>query len=160
MVPTGIGAKRADALVGSTKASLTVPGLHGATGDVVYTAIHGGIAGNSIFIEYEIGETGDEHLSRALAVSVDLEDEDGVRVVVTFGTTGAGFTITPTAQQVADVVNADVTLQELLEAVPAGTGDTGPVDPVYFSGGIEDGDWRKFNVKDGTCLRINTVEVI
>jgi len=160
LVPTNVGSKRADMLIGSTKASLTLPGAVNASGDVTFTAKHGGSSGNSIFVGYEIGETGAVHLSRSLAVAVDLQDEDGISVLVTFGTTGAGFTITPTAQHVADVMNADPAVQDILVATPNGTGDVGAIDPTYFIGGADDGDWRKFNVKNGTCLRINTIEVI
>lgn len=160
LVMTNIGKREAQDLQGSTKATLLVPGKTGSTGDVTYTARHGGTGPNSFFIEHEVGDTGPEHLSRPLAVSVDTEDEDGVRIVVTFGTTGAGATITPTAQEVATVVNAASYLQELVSASPGGTGDAGFVTPTYLEGGLDDGDWRKFNVSGGNCLRVNTVEVI
>lgn len=160
LVTTSVGKKRADELQGCTKASLTVAGASASTGDVTYTARHGGAAGNTIFVEHETGLSGVEHAYRALAVAVDTQDEDGVRVVVTFGTTGGGYIITPTAQQVADVVNASPDLVDLLVASPGGTGDVGLVEPTYLGGGADDGDWRKFNVARGSCLRINTVEVI
>lgn len=160
LVMTNVGKRRADELQGSTKASLIVPGALDATGNVTYTARHGGLAGNTIFVEHETGESGVGHEYRSLGVSVDINDEDGVRVVVTFGTTGGGFIITPTAQQVADVVNAAPALADLFSASPGGTGDVAVSEPTYLAGGLDDGDWRKFNVPGGNCLRINTVEVI
>jgi hypothetical protein len=161
LVMTNIGKKRADELQGSTKASFVAPGkLVGPGGEVTYTARHGGSAGNAIFVEHEEGESGFEHAYRALAVAVDTEDESGIRVTITFGTTGGGYIITPTAQQIADVVNAAPELAEILTATAGGTGDAVPLDPSYLSGGADDGDWRKFNVQGGNCLRINTVEVI
>lgn len=160
LVMTNIGKRRADELQGSTKASLTVPGKTGATGNVTYTARHGGSAGNRVFVEHETGPSGVGHEFRQLGATVDTGDEDGIRVVVTFGTTGGGYIITPTAQQVANAVNAAPSLVDILTATPGGTGDVGTIEPTYLAGGLDDGDWRKFNVSGGNCLRINTVEVI
>jgi hypothetical protein len=160
LIRTNVGERRADTLQGSTKASLTVLGAIDSSGDVTYTARHGGSAGNNIFVEHEPGDTGTGHEFRQLAVLVDTADEDGVRVVVTYGTTGGGFTIIPTAQQIADAVNADPDFAAILVATPGGSGDASTIDPTYLSDGADDGDWRKFNVRGGNCLRISTVEVI
>ena len=160
LVKTNVGMVRADALQGSTKASLTIVGAQDSSGDVTYTAVHGGTGANTFFVEHEVGETGPEFPHRQLAVTLDPDDEDGARFVVTFGTTGGGFTITPTAQQVADLISNDPIVSEHLIAAPGGTGDVGVSDPTYLTGGKDDGDWRKFNVRGGNCLRINTVEVV
>jgi hypothetical protein len=160
LVPTNVGSKRADLLQGCTKSSLVVPGFINALGNVTYTARHGGAGGNRIFVEHQTGSTGPEHASRPLAASADTNDEDGIRLVVTFGTTGGGFSIRPTAQQVVDAVNGSPTASALVTVVPGGTGDAGVIVPTYLTGGLDDGDWRKFTVHRGTCLRINTVEVV
>jgi len=159
-VPTNMGGKRADALQGSSKATLVAPGATGATGNVTYTARHGGSSGNNIFIEHTPGETGAEHPDRPLEVIVDLEDVDGISVMVVFGTTSSGFTIVPTAEQVANAINTKAELRDVVAAASGGTGDVGVVDPTYLGGGSDNGDWRKFNVYGGDCLRINTVEVV
>jgi hypothetical protein len=160
LVPTNVGTKRADQLQGSTKARLVVPGLVNAQGSVTYTAKQGGAIGNKVFIEQTTGQVGSSFPGRTLAASVDLADEDGFRVVVTFGTTGSGASIRPTAQQVANLVNAAPVIRDLVVATAGGSGDVGLISPTYLTGGADDGDWRKFNVKRGDCLRINTVEVM
>lgn len=160
LVPTNVGTRRADQLQGSSKASLVVPGLINALGNVTYTARQGGACGNRVFVEQTTGSTGSSFPGRTLAVSSDLHDEDGIRITVTFGTTGSGASIRPTAQQVANLLNADLVVKGLILATPGGSGDVGVIAPTYLAGGADDGDWRKFNVKRGDCLRINTVEVM
>lgn len=160
LVPSNIGSKRADEFVGCTKAQLVVNGAVGATGDVTYTSRHGGTCGNNIFVEQTTGELGVGHESRALAITVDLEDEDGISILITYGTTSAGATITPTAQQIATLVNQEPLLAEVVSAASGGSGDAGVIEATYLDGGLDDGDWRKFNVNGGNCLRVNTVEVI
>lgn len=160
LVPTNVGSRRADQLQSSAKASLSVGGHASVTGDVLYTAKQGGTCGNSIYIEQTPGNVGGSAPSRALAASADLNDDDGIRIVVTFGTTSLGASIRPTAQQIADMVNATNVVRDLIQATPGGTGDAGTIVPTYLGGGLDDGDWRKFNVKRGDCLRINTIEVI
>jgi len=161
LVPTSVGPKRADEIQPNTPATLSVPGVD-ADGLVVYTAKYGGSAGNDIFVSHETGETGPGHESRPLAVSFDPDDEDGRAIVVTFGTTSGGFTMLPTAQQIADLVSAEAVLLDvvMVEAGGDGTGDAGVIDPTYLGGGADDGDWRKFNVNGGDCMRVNAVEVI
>jgi hypothetical protein len=159
-VPTNVGTKRADMLQGSTKATLVAPGHANPSGSVTYTAKHGGVAGNRLFVEQTPGATGAEHASRPLSVTVDPNDEDGVRVLVTFATTGGGFSIRPTAQQVSTLLNSTPAVVEFVSATPGGTGDVATMPPTYLVGGLDDGDWRKFNVHGGGCLRINSVEVL
>jgi len=162
LVPSNMGGKRADSFVGSAKSSLEVPGAINDDGKVTYTAWHGGVSGNTLFVEHTSGVTGPGNESRALDAAIDLNDVNGISVVLTFGTTSGGFTLIPSSQQVADVINGKAVLQDFITATAGGTG-TGSVDvltPTYLGDGADDGDWRKFNDVIGSCRRVNTVEVV
>jgi hypothetical protein len=160
LVLTNVGIKRADQLQGSTKASLIAPGLVNAFGRVVYTTRHGGSYGNRIFVEQTTGTVGEAHPSRPHAATIDTSDEDGVSIVVTFGTTIDGVSVRPTANEIAGLINTHPVISEFVVAASGGAGDVGLIDSTYLSGGADIGDWRKFNVKHGVCLRINTIEVM
>lgn len=113
------------------KAKHTV--VNGADGSVTYAAARSGAHGNEHTIEVTVGDTGAGHEDRALAAS-----RVGPDVVVTFGTDGAGATITPTALEVAALINSDLTLAiSYLNALPSGdgSGDAVVVAKTNLAGG-------------------------
>jgi hypothetical protein len=79
------------------------------------------------------GDTGAGHENRALAVARSGED-----VTVTFGTDGSGNSVTPTANAIAALMNADydIALHHMV-AVPGGdgTGDAGLQAQANLAGG-------------------------
>lgn len=155
-IETALGTKPAADIVGCTKATITIPGPT-VDGNVVYTARHGGKAGNNIRVEHREGQEGPEHKDRLLTVS-----RDGFSVVVTFGTDSAGNILVPTATNVVDLIAGDESASDLLSASfgGGGGGAVTPAPPMPLIGGKDDGDWRKFRDKGGNCRRVNTVEVI
>jgi hypothetical protein len=116
-------------------AALTVNGAD-ANGHVDYTAKTLGIQGNDLTVEHAVGATGAGNENRAL----DAVATPGLTtaIKVTFGTDGAGASITPTAQQVADAVNASATAAPLVTAAAQGTGasDAGTVAATAMTGGV------------------------
>lgn len=161
LVPTSIGGKRADALQASTQSSLVVTGAVDINGRVTYTAFHGGSGTNNIFVEHTAGATGSGNENRPLIMTFDPNDENGLAVVVTFRTDGSGITVTPSSQQVADIINVPA-LAEVVIAAAGGTGvgDADLLAPTYLGGGADVGDWRKFNDVRGSCRRVNTIKVV
>jgi hypothetical protein len=107
------------------KALHSVVGADPTNGTVTYISARAGAHGNDHSITVETGDTGAGHESRALAVSRTGED-----ITVTFGTDGSGNSLTPTANDVAALVNADYDIAlHHLNAVPGGDG-TGAVNAV------------------------------
>lgn len=155
-IDTALGKKRAGDVVGCSKASITIPGST-VDGNVIYTARHGGKVGNNIRVEHREGPDGPGHVDRLLTVS-----RDGLSVVVTFGTDGAGNIMVPTAANVADLIAGDEDVGSIISASfgGGGGGEVNPAPPMPLIGGKDDGDWRKFGDRGGNCRRVNTVEVI
>ena len=155
-VPTAMGTKTASSLVGSDKASITIPGIN-TDGGITYTARHGGKLGNSLRITHETGDQGPGHPDRPMVVT-----RDGMHVIVTYGTNGSGTALTPTSGDVEALVAANQDISNYIVAAAEGTG-TGSVNlapAMPLIGGADTGDWRKFSGPQGICRRINTVEVV
>jgi hypothetical protein len=94
----------------NTAASLTLGGVAENDG-VTYTAVNGGLAGNSIRIEHAVPAP-----ETALSISVNGND-----ITVTLATDVAGD-VTSTALDVANAVEADPTASLLVNAIYEGTG--------------------------------------
>lgn len=136
LIPTTRGELSMGSVKVATSATLAAPGVD-ANGDVVYTAVGGGAWGNDVTIEHDLGELGVEN-DRALAVEVA-----GKAVKVVFGTGPAGESDPPTAQELADAVNANADATRLVSASPGGTGasDADEIAATPLSGGVNDGDY-------------------
>lgn len=156
IVDTALGPKRADQISGSSKASIAIPGSSG-DGGITYTARHGGKVGNNIRIEHSEGATGIDNKDRTIDVTVD-----GCVVTITFGTDSVGDPITPTAANIVSLIENNESASKILTAavVGDGSGEVSPSPPMPLVGGKDNGDWRKFRDRYGTCHRVNTVEVI
>ena len=156
MLLTSVGRKRADLLVGSTKASYDVEGQD-ANGGVVYTSKYGGTSTTPIRVRHVLGSSGPGYEDRALAVAVL-----GLDVSVTFGTNGAGVVQTPTSQQITDLVNSDPLAAALVTAAISGdgTGLAGVTSYEDLAGGADDGDCLKFEGSPSTCRRISLSEAV
>jgi hypothetical protein len=105
--------------------SLLVVAGGDANGQVTYVCARSGAHGDTHTIAVVTGDTGAGHENRTLAVARSGED-----VTVTFGTDGSGNSVTPTANAIAALMNADydIALHHMV-AVPGGdgTGDAGLV---------------------------------
>ena len=102
------------------KAMTTVLGAD-ANGHVIFVAARAGARGNSLTIEVNVGDIGIGDESRALAAV-----RTGCNIVITFGTDGTGDSVVPSALDVANLINADLSIsQYFLQAVPNGTGESG-----------------------------------
>lgn len=115
------------------KARLALPGVT-ITGGLDAEAITGGTAGNSIRVALATGPTGAGNEDLLLRVGTAGDD-----ITVEFSTDGAGASVTPTAQQVADLVNADpqASVKILLSCSSDGTGLVVAVALTNLAGGLE-----------------------
>lgn len=134
-VPTDGGAKNASAVAAHERASDTIVGQN-ANGSILYTAAHGGAAGNNIQVEHAVGATGAGNENRALAVAWSGDD-----CTVTFGTDGAGASVIPTAQEIVDLLTPDpVSSDKITPSLPGdGTGLAG-TGTTSMTGGADGGD--------------------
>jgi len=149
MVKTNAADRQADLLVGSMESSL-VSGT--GDGEVTIDAQYGGVCGDSLKFAQEENASGNADEPLTVLVS-DLD------ITVAFATDGGGTSITPTSQQVADLVNADI---EAAARVVATAGGSGAGLVVSFSltalsGGLDDGD--RHRATDGNLDLICTAEV-
>jgi hypothetical protein len=156
-VPTNLGKKAVETIYGSTKAFLHLHGQGGAANaSVTYLAVHGGAWANTkITVEHTSGQTGAGHEDRPLAISVS-----GYAISVTFATDEDGASVQPTANQVADAVNAHGEASQLVTASVSGDGEGQAIlhAPNGLGGGRNDGCYLcicsgRYNVL------VNTVEV-
>ena len=155
-VPTAMGPRQADSLVGSSKATAHVPGIN-TDGGVTYTARHGGARGNEIRVTHENEPQGQGAENRSLTAG-----RVGFEITVTFATDGAGDAIVPVSLTVANLINTDPDISKYIVASEEGAGgglvNLAPGLPLM--GGADNGDWRKFSGPSGKCRQINTVEVV
>jgi len=99
-----------------SKAMHTV--VNGANGSVTYASARAGSQGNNLTITVQVGDTGLSALSRPLSVA-----RAGADVVVTFGTDENGDSVVPTALEVANLINNDLSIALYhMNAVPSGDG--------------------------------------
>lgn len=158
LVETNIVPTRADDLVGSTKAFVSLPGDSAdPDGVVIWAARHGGLHGNNIRVRQLAGpsETGNESLPLSIV-------RDNVEFTVLFGTDVTGTTVVPTAQAVAAAVLAETDVADYVTALAGGTGLglVGVATYTNLSSGADNGNWRKFNDRVRTCRQINSVEIV
>ena len=115
--------------------------IAGATsdGDVFYMSATAGARGNILRVEHVTGATGGGNEDRALAAVLTLGTNSGVNadLTVTFGTDGSGNSVTPTANDIAGVVNVAPTAMTII-GVPGGngTGDAATTALTSLTGGV------------------------
>lgn len=154
VIELAVGSKPASALVACTKASKILLG-GSSDGDVSYDSVFGGALVNNIRVSQQPGLTGAGNEDRALEILVG-----GMDVQVVFGTDGAGDTVTPTATEVADAVNADPQTHVVAAAGGTGLGLVGSFTHTNLVGGLDDGDRYKFNVSPARVDLINLIETV
>lgn len=154
LVQTDQGLKRADALVGSAQARVTV-------GGVTYTACYGGSYMNGWAVRHQAGAPGERRLLNVRAPESAREVASGLRltavpaereVVVTFGTEANGQPAAPTADEIVAALAASPA-GDYVSATPgahAAREDVGVMD-----GGADDGDLYRFEL-DRHSRRIST----
>lgn len=123
--------------------------VNGANGSVTYVAARSGEHANGHTIEVTVGATGAGNEDRDLACV-----RTGTAFVVTFGTDGSGDTVTPTALEVATLINSDYSLAiSYLNAQPSGdgSGDALVVAETALAGGTS---------PSHEDLRINTTTLL
>ncbi len=154
MLLTNVLRKRADSLSANSPASIAI-----GSGDsaVTYSSRYGGLCWNACTVEHTPGPTGSGNENRPLGVSVV-----GVALTVSFGTDGNGDSIVPTANQVRDLVNGDPDASAVMIATAGGTGagQAATQAPTTLSGGLDNGDWLKFEGLPPTVCRISKVEIV
>ena len=105
-----------------------------ANGHVIYAAARAGARGNILTIEVKEGDTGFGDESRPLAIK-----RTGCDVVITFGTDSNGDLIVPTALELVNLVNSDLSIAHYyMQAMPNGTGQSpaGTTAKVSLAGGV------------------------
>jgi len=115
------------------KATILVQGAD-ANGHVIFAAARAGTRGSDLSIEVKVGDTGLGDESRPLAVA-----RTGCDTTITFGTDSNGDSVVPTALEIVDLVNSDLSIsQYYLQAVPNGTGASaaGVTAKVNLAGGV------------------------
>jgi len=157
---TSMGRKVATSLVGSTPAEITLPGVDG-DGDVKVKAFFGGLPGDQIQVEFATGPTGGGEENHSLRVSV-AGSAPAWQVSVLFATDGAGDSVTPTATDVANLLNTDPAVASIIEAELPGSGASDVVAAALTSlaGGADDGSWIRFPGHSPTCRQVNRAEVV
>lgn len=155
LINTNMGPKRADLLAQSTPAEFTFPGVDG-DGDVLVKAFFGGLPGNQIQVELAAGPTGAGNENLALRIGL-AGSAPAWEVSVLFATNGAGSSITPSATDVANLLNTDPEVAMIVEATLPGSGASDVVAAALTSlaSGADDGDWIKFEGHAPTCRQIN-----
>jgi len=154
VVQLAVGSKVASSLVGCTKAARMLAGAS-SDGDVTYDSAYGGLVVNNIRVSQQPGLTGGGNANRALEVLVE-----GMDVQAVFGTDGAGDTITPTATEVADAINADPQALVVATAGGVGSGAVGSFTHTNLVGGLDDGDRYKWDVSPPRVDVINLIETV
>lgn len=113
-------------------ATLTVDGVD-SDGDVVYSSVFNGDTDPSV--AHVTGDVGEERKGRVPALQVT-----GLKFTVVFGTDAEGISVTPTASEVAALVNAHPIASKYVSAAAGGTGTSqvGEVEATALSGGSPD----------------------
>lgn len=154
MLLTNVLRKRADSLASCAAASLVTGS---GDGEVTYTSKYGGIRWNGCTVEHTAGPTGPGNESRPLGVTVTE-----LVVTVAFGTDSGGNSIIPIANQVADLINNDPEASDILVAAAggAGTSQVAALGATPLAGGLDNGDYLKFEGIPPMVCRINLVEIV
>ena len=150
---TAMGKKAASAFTASAQAELTASGVD-VDGDVTIKARYGGTWGNNKSYEQVTGPTGGGNEDLSLRVDVD-----GDTVSVKFATDGSGNSVTPTAQQVHDLINADDSLPIVAELPGDGTSAVATSAATALSGGTDNGTCYKITAPTPQCIRVAGLEV-
>ena len=100
-------------------ATVTISGVD-TDGDILYRATWPGSLGNKFAVTHETGATGTGNENRALAAV--LTPGTTWDLVVTFGTDGSGNSVTPTANDIISLINADTSIVDVINAAPVGSG--------------------------------------
>ena len=135
-----------DSLVAASTLSACTPASHlfsgvDPDGDVVVTAFYGGAPENALQVALATGPIGAGN--EDLLLRVDAQGEmPSQQVTVLFATDGVGASITPTAVDVAALLNTDPLASQIVTATAGGTGLADVVAAVLtnLSGGLDDGD--------------------
>ena len=156
---TSIGRKRADSLVASVPAQHTFPGAD-ADGDVLVKAFFGGEPSDQLQVAFATGPTGAGNENLLLRVDVQ-GSAPAWEVTVLFATDGGGASVTPTATDVAALLNTDPAVATVVEAVLPGTGvsNVAATALTALAGGTDTGSWLKFEGSPSVCRQIHRVEV-
>jgi len=160
MLETSVGRKRADALVPTAQAEVTLPGVD-VNGDVLVKSFFGGDPANQIQVAFATGPTGAGNES--LALRIDLQGSAPVwEVNVLFATDGGGASVTPSATDVANLLNTDPAVASVVEATLPGTGASDVVASALtaLAGGTDTGDWLRFDSKVSVCRQIHRIETV
>ena len=100
-------------------------------------ARYGGTHGNSISFQCLIGETGQGHEYRPLSIEMR-----GLTVTVVFGTDAVGASVSPTTSDVAQLINSDPDVSDVVVAKRTFHEVMNESEmPCYLSGGKDNGEW-------------------
>lgn len=159
MLKTSLGSKRADTLVGTTPAAHLFSGVD-VNGDLIIQSFFGGEAGNQLQVSLDTGPTGVGNESLPLRLTTQGSPPVCV-ITVLFATDIDGVSITPTASAVANLLNTDPAVDLIVEGILPGTGNSNVVGAslTNLSGGLNTGDWLKFDGHIPVCRQIHRVEV-
>lgn len=149
---SSVGSIQVSAINPSTPAQRTIAGVDG-DGDITIKARYGGLHGNDLNYEQVTGPTGAGNEDLLLRVDVSGND-----VSVKFATDGSGASVTPTAAEVAALLNGDTTLPVEAELPGSGASAVNAAAMDDLLGGLDDGDWLKFDGKNPHCCRVNRAE--
>jgi len=151
---TTTGKRQADSLVANTAATLTHAGVD-SDGDVLYAALMGGLYGNVVTVQHDEGPTGAGNENLILRAGVTAK-----AILVEFATDGSGVSVTPTGEDVRDIVNGHADASALVTASCPGSGLTNQATKAAtpLAGGLDDGDYLKFLGKPNIAMRICRIE--
>ena len=149
---SSVGEIQVSAITPSTPAQRVIAGSD-ANGDVTVKARYGGAHGNNLNYEQVTGPVGAGNENLPLRVDVSGDD-----VSVKFATDGAGASITPTANDLATLINNDDALPVEIELGGTGASAVSAAAMDDLAGGLDDGDWLKFGGAKPHCCRVNRAE--